>query len=483
MQMPRQTRVGARLLVVVGMLLVASRPAPAAPPVGWQFVVAMQDMERGVLDVTMTVQGLGGTVRLCQFMSDTEPELTAIRRVGSGAPIVFEQGCWNLPAADPQGTTLTYKYDLKALGRRKGQPDFAESISSTYLFNDQAALLHPSPLPRPATIDVEFRLPAGVPLAAPWKRLPGPAETPRFRLDSDQHDGGSYIGIGSLLREQEPVQAGKTVGRLFLVNLPFHAPPAAPRAWIAEALTASAKFYGELLSREVLIYLVPVGGTDEPGVFGTVMRRGNPSVVMYFGADCLKLRMQDDWVATHELFHTGNPTIEGRIPWLIEGFTTYYEDVLRARAGALTEVATWSNLYDGFRRFCQPEGGSSLSDESEHLFQTHRYTRLYWGGACLAFIADAAIRTRTGGKRSLDDVMLQLRKQSLKEPMSEEEIVAVLDAETGNRLASRTLHERRAIPLADWYRRFGVEPTGPKSVKLNDSAPQAALRRAIMAPR
>ncbi len=61
--------------------------------------------------------------------------------------------------------------------------------------------------------------------------------------------------------------------------------------------------------------------------------------------------------------------------------------------------------------------------------------------------------------------------------------VAVLDAETGDRLASRTLHERRAIPLADWYRRFGVEPTGPKSVKLNDSAPQAALRRAIMAPR
>lgn len=466
-----------KLLWVVGLLVLCSR-AGAAPAVGWQFVVTMADMERGVFDVKMTMQGLSGEVRLCQFMVNTEPELTDIRRVGPGPAVVFDDGCWNLAGAEPGGTTVSYKYDLKALGKRKGQPDYAESIGSTYLFNDQAVLLHPSPLPPHAAIEVEFRLPSGVPLVAPWSRLPGPGH--RYRFDSEQHDGGVYIGLGSLLSELEPVKVGKSAGRLFLVNLPFHSPPAAPRAWIAEALAAAEKFYGELLSREVFVYLVPVSGTDEAGVFGTVLRRGTPSVVMYFGADCQKLRMQDDWVATHEIFHTGNPTIKGRIPWLIEGFTTYYQDVLRARAGALSEEATWGDLYDGFHRFCQPEGGASLSEESQQLFQTHRYTRLYWGGACLAFVADMAIRTRTGGKRSLDDVLLRLRKESMNSPMTEDEIVAVLDAEAGNHLASRTLRERKAVPLGDLYRRLGIEPTGPKSVKFNDSAPQAATRKAIL---
>lgn len=226
--------------------------------------------------------------------------------------------------------------------------------------------------------------------------------------------------------------------------------------------------------------LVPVAGSSDPALFGTVLRQGTPSIVLYFGADCPAPTLASDWTAIHEMFHTGNPLLDKKLPWLVEGFTTYYEDVLRVRAGALTPEQAFGDLYDGFRRFCQPQDGVALAEESQQLRSTHRYNRVYWGGACLAFIADAAIRERSHGQRSLDAVLLELRRLSLDKPLREAEVLKALDDEAGGRLVTRLLHEQRSIDLAAFYRRLGIEPTGPKSVRLVDTAPLSAIRQAIM---
>jgi hypothetical protein len=465
----------------------SGRAALQAPTsaVSWQHLVTLPDASRGILEITTTVRGLSGDVRMCLFMDGAEPHLRAIRRITPGPAITEDDGCFMLRAAQPQGTTFAYTYDLRALADRTGQPDFAERIGDTYLWNDQAVLLHPSPLPEPATIEVELRLPAGMPLVTPWTRLPGPGQ--RFTMNSQQHDGGSYIGMGSLLSSLGtlPLPGNKTVGKLYLVNLPHKATDDALRAWIGQALGAVASFYGDLLSREVLITLVPISGSPDPGVFGTVVRRGTPSAVIYFGADCVNPIVGQDWLAVHELFHIGNPIVARKIPWFVEGFTTYYQDVLRARARSLNAVDAWSDLYDGFRRFCLPEGKRSLDEESRSLYASHRYTRVYWGGACVAFLADAAIRTRSRGKHNLDDVLLRLRKKSLDAPIDEDTVVAALDAEAGDKLVSRLLKENRpaafSAELSGWLRRLGIEPTSPKTVRLIDAAPLSTVRDGILA--
>lgn len=459
-----------------------TRPAAGVPAPSWQFVIAMADPVRGLLDVTMTVYGLSGNVRLCLFMEDAERHLRTLKRHGKGPAIYADDDCWTLPAAQPQGTTLSYTYDLYALADHKNDPDYATRIDSTYLFNDQAVLLHPAPLPKSASIEVEFRLPSGLPLITPWARTAAKDSAPRYRFDSTQHDGGSYLGIGSQLLSLGPLPAGRLVAQLYLVDLPHRTSATALRAWMGGALSLVTRFYGELLSREAVIILVPVPGNREPGVFGTVVRRGVPAIIIYFGADCPKPTMHDDWVGIHELFHIGNPLLKRKISWFVEGFTTYYQDVLRARARALSPEEAWSDLYDGFRRFCQPAGSLSLADESRELRRTHRYTRVYWGGACAAFLADVAIREHSQGRSSLDEVLRSLRKRSLLAPLDEDTILSALDAETGGRFMRNLLSERRAIALDPWYRRLGIEPIGPAAVRLIDTAPLAALRKAIFAP-
>jgi hypothetical protein len=465
--------------VWLGLLCgLSGRAAPKAPARSWEFVVGFSDLHAGVLDITMSLHGFNGDVRLCLFMEDSEPHLRDLTRKTPGPQVQRDGRCWRLPAVKPTETRLSYQYDLGALAAQRGQPDYAQRVDDTYLFNDQAVLLHPEPLPSSASfIEVEFHLPEGTPLVTPWTSVP--ASNRRLRFTPEQHDGGSYIGIGSLLRDLGTFSVGNTVGSLFLLNLPHQASDAALRTWIADSLGAVKSFYGDIINPRAVITLVPVQGINSPGVFGTVLRQGVPSSVIYFGAECSKLTLHDDWVAVHELFHVGNPIVTRKVPWFVEGFTTYYQDVLRARAGAVSAEDAWGDLHDGFRRFCQPEGGVSLGEESHQLYSTHHYVRVYWGGACLAFLTDAAIRERSHGQRSLDDVLLELRRKSVSTQLDEADVVAALDKEAGEQLVSKLLRERVVMPVADYYRRLGIEPTGPTSVRLNDAAPLSTLRKGI----
>ncbi len=476
---------GQAVLARYGFLPGAAPPsatalAPAASAPAWEFAVEMADAQKGELQVTMILHGFSGDVRLCLFMDGAERHLHELRRQSPGPAITVAKDCWQVAAATPQGTIISYKYDLRALADEKNQPDYAERFDATYIFNDQAVLLHPSPLPTakspnaPVLIDVEFMLPASMPLFTPWTAL----SARRFRFDSEQHDGGSYIGLGKLLGDAQPIFSKQIVGQMRLVSLPHRASAPALRQWIEQALDEVTAFYGDLIGKKLNVILVPMRGTSEPGLMGTVLRQGTPSVVIYYGADCEVPSVSKDWLAVHELFHIGNPILEGKIPWFVEGFTTYYQDVLRARAGALGPEEAWADLVDGFQRFCQPQNQLSLIEESHELYRSHRYRRVYWGGACLAFIADATIRFRSHGQRRLDDVLYALRRQSLKAALNEEDLLAALDEATGEHLISRLAHERRRIAVADWLRRIGVSGNG-SPLRLNDAAPLAELRKSI----
>lgn len=102
--------------------------------------------------------------------------------------------------------------------------------------------------------------------------------------------------------------------------------------------------------------------------------------------------------------------------WIAEGFTSYYDDVLLARAG-LIDADTWigrmsknlTRLADTPGRLEQPVSRASYdawiefyrADENSVNTAISYYTK----GAVIAWLLDATIREKTRGKRSLDDVM------------------------------------------------------------------------------
>ncbi len=136
-------------------------------------------------------------------------------------------------------------------------------------------------------------------------------------------------------------------------------------------------------------------------------------------------------LVSHELFHVWNvkrlrPVALGPFDyenenyspslWMSEGFTSYYGDLLVARAGLASPAEYFGSLSNDIRalettpgRLVQPATLSSYDawikqyrpDENSANTSVNYYTK----GLVIAALLDARIRAASGGARSLDDVM------------------------------------------------------------------------------
>ena len=122
----------------------------------------------------------------------------------------------------------------------------------------------------------------------------------------------------------------------------------------------------------------------------------------------------------HEMFHHWNPMSMGTLgtddvaQWFGEGFTVYYAGVILLRSGltSYSDYVHYLNLWlrryqlSPFRQLSEAawKGSSHSSGEG--------YSLPYERGAAIALWADAAIRARSNGKSSLDNVMFDLVRQS-----------------------------------------------------------------------
>lgn len=373
------------------------------------------------------------------------------------------EGCF----APPKKPTFRYTVDLAALRRLRNDPDYATELNGAWLFQDAAVLVHPAPLGANAALEVKFALPKTLSVATPWdQRADG-----TYLFNGLQHDAGAYIALGKL-RSLGRLDFNGFSAQLTLVDAPKKASDDQLRAWVEAALTRIGAYYRTSPSngtRPIHIVLAGAKGNDEAGVFGSVLRRREPSVMLLFGADA-KAGFDADWVATHELFHLGNPPTVGRYPWFVEGFTTYATELLLTRAHAQTEKELWKGLAENFRAYCQPAGGVSLKQVSADLKKNHDWMRVYWGGACLAWRTDVAIRLATKNAQSLDDVLRALRNGP---PLDEDGLVAALDKAAGSKVASSHLVATGQLPVESLLKQLGVGES------LTDDAPLSELRHAL----
>ena len=142
-------------------------------------------------------------------------------------------------------------------------------------------------------------------------------------------------------------------------------------------------------------------------------------------------------LASHEYFHAWNvkrikPAAfvpyelarenHTRLLWAFEGFTSYYDDLLLARAGLLTEpqylgslAKTLTTVSQRSSRFKQSVAHSSFDAWIKYYRQDENapnsVVSYYQKGSLIGLALDLSIRTQTQGKRSLDDVMRLLWKR------------------------------------------------------------------------
>lgn len=295
-------------------------------------------------------------------------------------------------------------------------------------------------------------------------------------LDERSYRYVGYAAFGRLETRRVPVPGGcaslTAPARSPLGRSPHLEP------WIARAGLASAQLTGRATARDAAITALSMPGSARPGsvpvLFGMAGRGVVPSVLL-FAAEAPGPEIVDDWTLVHELSHLAVPYVPAEDAWLSEGLATYYQEVLRARAGSQSAEAAWRALDDGLRRGAREGTGRTLREESRAMHASRAYTRVYWAGAALALLLDVELRAR--GLGSLDARIARVADRRDRTLRADELLRALDDADGSVRaLVARWLDDDAFPDVSEAYARLGLARDGASLVL----GPERALRDAIM---
>lgn len=346
-------------------------------------------------------------------------------------------------------------------------------------------------------VDIDLHLPPGMAMSAPWSRLPGEH---RYRITrSPDNSWGAVVAFGRFTPREILLADGARLELAVLDGNPAPDEPMLAR-WITDIANEVGAIHGQFPSRELQVVLVPLLGNGlvppaPPGAapswhmrmpeavgFGRILRDGGNAAELQVVQTASEAALRADWTASHEFSHLLLPYLSEPGSWISEGFADYYQNLLMARSGRYTEAEAWRRLVAGFER---GRGDGSYAESLEDALLhggENQLMRRYWTGAVVALLADVALR-RQGD--SLDAVLGRLSRCCL--PSAREwttaGLFARLDALAGRPVFAGT-HDRwletTAYPdYAETLRLLGVRGDG-RGVTLDDRAPLAAIRRAIM---
>ncbi|WP_298403081.1 M61 family metallopeptidase [uncultured Chloroflexus sp.] len=214
-------------------------------------------------------------------------------------------------------------------------------------------------------------------------------------------------------------------------------------------------------------------------------------------------------LTSHELFHAWNvkrlrPAALGpfdyqaenytRLLWFVEGATSYYDDLLLVRAGLMSEERYLQKLADEIVQLQSQPGRRLQSLEQSSFDAWIKFYRpdensinasisYYLKGSLVCWIFDMAIRARTNGERSFDDVMRYLyQRYPVEGPGIPEEgaVLAAIEAIGGSDGGLRELYEQYVVGVEELdyaaaLAVVGLEPHWQYRRPRHDSQPPAWL--------
>ncbi len=248
--------------------------------------------------------------------------------------------------------------------------------------------------------------------------------------------------------------------------------------WARRSATIVAGYYGQFPVTEVRIVVIPVPGSRVAG--GTTFGQPTPTIRARVGTEVDAAALKNDWVLVHEMTHLALPDIGEDHAWLSEGLAVYIEGVARVQAGNRSIEDVFAE-----ERLSMPRGMPGPSGAG--LDHDPSWGRTYWGGAMFCLLADVQIRQRTHNRYGLQDAMKAVLRASggLPTDWNINQVFASADAAVGVPVLSELYAHMKDNPVSPdlpaLWRSLGVEPAGD-TVRINDQAPLAAIRRAIFKP-
>lgn len=401
---------------------------------------------------------------------------TALRRSDGGA--VERRGNRIVASSLPAGVCIDYRVDIAAAAE---SADRLELDVPAWLLSPDDWLWRERPA-APATL--RLQLPRGWSASLPWPRT---SADWTYALDASAGSNPALTAFGRFAAETIDLPGGKV--ELAVLAEPGSEAQRRWSAWQHDAAALLLQAYGRLPVPQIQALVIPIAGRDggDPVPWAQTRRGGGLAVHFYVARNASAQVLRDDWTAAHEYAHFLHPYLGASGRWLAEGLASYYQNVLRARAGLLSEHEAWRLLHAGFVRGQRQGGGSTLDEAARRMPQERQFMRVYWSGAAYWLEADLALRTHDRGAQTLDEALSRFAACCL--PQSRgwtperftAELDRVLDTDVFAPLYARYRHRRDVPDLSDAYERLGLRADGAELRFDGDETP-TRLRRSIMAP-
>ena len=411
-----------------------------------------------------------------------------------GAPLEFEEDRIET-AALGDDACIVYVVDLEVLDRNSGFMG-STSAGDTHVLSSSQWLWRPERRAKGAKVEAEFDLPGDLVAAVGWKAL-GPD---RYRLDDSVFQMRSYTVFGRPWRRR--FRVAESDFDVVMPALPRTASDEGIEAWLRAAGEAVATLYPGFATERLFVVVLPVPSRGDPVAFGMTARGGGPGLILLLGAGARDEELIGEWVAVHEMLHLGMPFVRSEDAWFSEGYATYYQQVVRARAGLLSPEPTpraqvaeaVRALARGFERV-DANVDMDLATASARMHQTRGYRQVYWGGAAFWFGLDVALRRFSEGQASADTFVRGLHSCCLAEGgiWSAEQLitrgseVAEATQKGAAEIVTKRVHTALSAPglppVLEAFRAIGAAQSGEITQEAGAGEPSAALRASIFAPR
>ena len=427
------------------------------------------------------------TIRSCAYR--VELSLEGLTRVEAtcqaDGPVVFRIAHRHLAASVTSTTPgkdgqfpspdkrLSYTVDLSKVAGQGHDFDSAARFGASFVAPMSSVLLVPEPLTTEIPVSVEVTAPSSLDVAVGLTRGPTPGS---YKLMAHEIPVATYFAFGKLQQRSLDIDGA----HLEVTQLDGALDQSFDdlNAWIATSAHAVRDFYQVFPVPRASLTVLPTPGRDSV-VFGKVLPESEPGVALLVGQHAPRKALYSDWILVHELFHLGFPSFYDEGKWLDEGLATYYEPIIRVRAGLYTETELWDELSSSL-----PQGLPAF--ERLGLEKADDRDGIYWGGALACLVADVEARKRDP-QHGLEVGLRALREAggNACEVWSLAEVVGAVDHALGAPTLAPLVrdHGQQGSPfdLAALFRALGVNRDAQGAVQLSDQAPLAAVRRAITA--
>jgi hypothetical protein len=442
--------------------------APAGAPAEYDYAIAPPAAGSWILQVEATIDRATSDRFVAPDAPETFRDVTLVR--GGSDAVTRDGDAWRAPGCRVH-CVLHYAVDLDALAAGCLRMDCSRRVGDAVIGIASSWMLRSDPI-GDALVRVHVRG------GDPARFATGLRRDPRGGYAMQARDLGeaAYSAFGAF-RTTHTEQSGARLD-VNLLGTPLAMGDAAAVEWVKGAASCVSGLFGRF-PVDTTVFVVPVSGARDV-VFGRVMSLGGASVVLLFGDRARPADAHDDWVVVHELFHLGCPSFVGEGHWLEEGLATYYEPVLRERAGWMTSVDLWTHFVREMSRGLRREGEAASIEERDDIDST------YWGGALFVLLADVELRAGTHGERSMDDVVrtvLSVHGDATRRARLAD-FVRTGDEATGFHVLANlydgwAVHGQN-VDLDGLWRKMGITVQGTRVV-LDDGAPLASVRKGIEA--